>query len=144
MGLDSIGSNPVFPIFLNKLDYTYLINHLKLNIARKNYFFDIKVNVKLLGLINLLHKLNIIRRFVLITPFKYRIYTNWFDKQASILKLKNYNRALNPIRIKLQALTILNQHTYNSQLILSTSKGLLTHHEAIKAKVGGFLVCSIS
>lgn len=132
-----------FQVLMTQLNYTYLINHLKLNIARKNYFFDIKVNNKILKLIKVFHKLNIIRRFVLVTPYKYRIYTAWFDRYSSVLNLKNYSRASNPIRIKLQSLNILKTNTYNSYLILSTSKGILTHHEAISNKVGGFLICTI-
>ena len=143
MGLVSTGSNPVFPILMTNLDYAYFINHLKLNIARKNYFFDVKVNRKVTRLIKILYKLNVIRRFVIITPYKYRIYTSWFDRNSNALKLKNYSRALNPIRLKLRSLNILKFNTYNSYLILSTSKGLLTHQEAIKEKVGGFLICTI-
>ena len=132
-----------FQVLMTQLNYTYFINHLKLNIARKNYFFDIKVNNKILKLIKVLYKLNIIRRFVLITPYKYRIYTSWFDKHSSLLNLKNYSRTSNPIRIRLQSLNILKTNTHNSYLILSTSKGLLTHQEAIQYKVGGFLICTI-
>jgi len=132
-----------FQILMTQLNYTYLINHLKLNIARKNYFFDIKVNNKILKLIKVFYKLNIIRRFVLLTPYKYRIYTTWFDRYSSILNLKNYSRTSNPIRIRLNSLNILKTNTYNSYLILSTPKGILTHQEAIHYKVGGFLICII-
>jgi len=132
-----------FQFLVTQLNYTYLINHLKLNIARKNYFFDIKVNNKILKLIKVFYKLNIIRRFVLITPYKYRIYTTWFDRHTNVLNLKNYSRASNPIRVRLESLTILKTNTYNSYLILSTSKGILTHQEALYHKVGGFLICII-
>jgi len=54
-----------------------------------------------------------------------------------------YNRGSNRVYLHLSALRILTQQTYNTNLVLSTPKGLLTHQQAIKANVGGFLICSI-
>jgi ribosomal protein S8 len=54
-----------------------------------------------------------------------------------------YTRGYNRIQLQLGALRILTQQTYNTNLILSTSKGILTHQQAIKANVGGFLILSI-
>ena len=42
---------------------------------KENFFFEVIVNEKILKFINLLYKLNVIRRFVRVTPKKYRIYT---------------------------------------------------------------------
>jgi len=50
---------------------------------------------------------------------------------------------LNPIKLQLNSLKILKTQTFNSHLILNTSKGILTHKEAVTAKVGGTLICTI-
>jgi ribosomal protein S8 len=111
--------------------------------ARKNFFFDILVNAKLLNFISLLYKLNVIRKFIKITPKQYRIFTCWRDKHTTSVSIKLHSRSLNPIKLKLNSLRILKHQTFNSNLILNTSKGLLTHQEAINAKVGGTLICTL-
>jgi len=111
--------------------------------SRKNFFFDVNVNNNLLNFISLLYKLNVIRRFIKITPKTYRIFTSWRDKHSTSIFIKLHNRGLNPIKLKLASLQILTTQTFNSHLILNTSKGVLTHKEAINAKVGGTLICTI-
>jgi ribosomal protein S8 len=57
--------------------------------------------------------------------------------------IKVYSRAFNPIRISFKALLVLTTNTYASHLILNTPKGLITHREAIRHRVGGVLVAVI-
>lgn len=125
------------------VNYTFFINHLKINIAKKRYFFDVLTNAKILNLINVLYRINVVRRFVRLRGNKYRIYLTWFDKHSNPFTLKTVNRSHNFVRIKARSLKILANHTLTSHLILSTSKGLITHQEALKHKVGGFLICTI-
>jgi ribosomal protein S8 len=127
-----------------KLDYIYVINHLKLNIARKTYFFDIRVTRQILLFLKVLYNLNVIRRFVHTSNTTCRVYISWFGKTNNSLNLKLYSRSSSPIRIKLNSLKILRTNTYNSHLILNTSKGILTHQDAIKFGVGGLIICIIS
>jgi hypothetical protein len=56
------------------LNFVHFFNHLKLNIARKSFFFDIYINKPILTLIQILYKLNIIRRFTKLTLKTYRIF----------------------------------------------------------------------
>jgi len=56
------------------VNYTFFINHLKINIAKKRYFFDVLTNSKILNLITVLYRLNVVRRFVRLRGNKYRIY----------------------------------------------------------------------
>lgn len=58
-------------------------------------------------------------------------------------KITIYSRAFNPIRISFKALLVLTTNTYASHLILNTPKGLITHREAIRHRVGGILVAVI-
>jgi ribosomal protein S8 len=126
------------------LNFVHFFNHLKLTVARKAFFFDIFVNKNLLNLLNLLYKLNVIRRFSKITPKKYRIFPMWRDTYSTSTSIKLHYRALNPIKLNLKALYLLKMSTFNSHILLNTPKGVLTHNEAILARVGGTLICTIS
>lgn len=94
--------------------------------------------------IDLLYRLNFIRRYIRLTTKKYRIYTAWNGHMSTLNSIRVYRRAANPVRISLNALMILTTHTYASHLILNTSKGLITHREAIKRRTGGILVAIIN
>lgn len=126
-----------------QFNYSYLINHLKINTARRTYFFDIFVTPQVLSLLFILQELNVIRRFSRITQSKYRIFPSWSAKNPAYTRIKMFSRSTNPITIRWKALTILQHNTGNSSLILSTPKGLITHQEAIRQKTGGHLICLI-
>ena len=125
------------------LNFVHFFNHLKLNIARKSFFFDIHVNKNILNLIGLLYKLNVIRRFTKLNTKTYRIFPSWRDTYSTSTSIKVHYRSLNPIKLHLNSLHLLKIQTFNSHLLLNTPKGLLTHKEAILAKVGGTLICTI-
>lgn len=126
------------------MDYTFFVSHLKIHIARKNFFFDVIVNEKVLKFIDLLYRLNHIRRYVRLTAKRYRIYTAWNGHISTLNSIRIYRRAANPVRISLRALMILTTHTYASHLVLNTPKGLMTHREAIRRRVGGILVAIVN
>ena len=46
-----------------------------------------------------------------------------------------------PLKLSYKALLILKLYTFNSYMILSTDKGLMTHQEALKFRIGGHLIC---
>lgn len=133
----------MFPKYLVRLDYVFFANQLKINIARRNFFFETIVNEKILKFINLLYRLHIIRRFVRITTKRYRIYTAWIGQRSTLLRLRCYSRTFNPIRVSYKALLVLKSYTFNSYLILNTPQGLITHHEALSLRTGGVLICTI-
>ena len=125
------------------LNFVHFFNHLKLNIARKSFFFDICVNNSILTLLNILYKLNVIRRFTKLTLKTYRIFPTWRDTYSTSNSIKLHYRSLNPIKLSLKSLRLLKTHSFNSHILVNTSKGLLTHNEAIVAGVGGTLICTI-
>ena len=143
MGLESIGSSPMFPILMFKLDHIHFINHLKINTARRNFFFETIVNKKVLEFIRLIYRLNIIRRYIRLTNKTYRIYPAWSGCAAHFKSIKCYRPNNNPIIVSYKALLILQNHTGVSDIILSTPRGILTQREAIKFRTGGILMCMI-
>lgn len=126
-----------------QLNFVYFFNHLKLNIAKKAFFFDIHVNTSLVKLIDILYKLNVIRRFTKLTSKTYRIFPSWRDTYSTSVSIKLHYKSLNPVKLNLSSLRILTTETFNSHLLLNTPKGILTHKDAISAKVGGTLICTI-
>lgn len=143
MGLDSIGSSPMFPTFLLKINYIYLINHLKLNIAKRNYFFDIKVTSSVRQMLYILYSLGLVRRFCRLRENLYRVYPTWSAASSAYRHIKVYSHTKNPLKIKLKALRILKQSTGCSNLILNTPKGIITHQQALRLNTGGHLLCVI-
>lgn len=142
MGLDSIGSSPMFPNIL-MMNYVFFSNHLKIAIAQRNFCFNVHVNEKVLKFIHIFRKLNIIRRLIKLGPKTYRIYIPWYNNHPRLKSLKFYSLGAHPLRLSHASLLLLNTHTHNSHIILSTSRGLLTHREALKYHLGGILICIV-
>ena len=143
MGLDSIGSSPMLPNYLLKLNYVYFINHLKLNIAKQNFFFDIIVTPSVKQMLHIFYTLGIVRRFHRLQSTRYRVYPGWSSSSLLYRRVKVYSHTKNPLKISVKALSVLKQSTGCSSLILSTSKGVITHQEALRLRLGGQLICII-
>ena len=132
----------MFPNML-MMNYVYFANHLKMAIARRNFVFSIAINEKVLRLMRMFLKINIIRRIEKLTPKTYRIYISWYNNHTRLKSLVFYSLGAHPLRLSHAALLLLNTHTHNSHVILSTSRGLLTHREALKYRLGGIIVCIV-
>ena len=90
----------MFPTTMLRLDYSFFYNQLKINIARRSYFFDTIVNVKVLKFIQLLYKLGYIRRYLQTSPKKYRIFPNWVSGRSTLSHVRFYQKK-NSFEIKL-------------------------------------------
>lgn len=133
----------MFPSLMLRLDHIHFINHLKINVARRTFVFKTIINRKVLEFIKLLYSLKIIRKYYKITSKVYRIYPNWVHYSPVVKNIKCYRPNNNPIRISYKALLVLQMNSGASHIILHTPRGLLTHQEAIKNRVGGILVCTL-
>ena len=89
----------------------------------------------------ILLELNVIRRYLPITKYKYRIFPSWSAHAPTYRKIKVYGRSVSPIRLSYKALATIQQIILNSVLILQTPHGLLTHKSALKRKTGGKVIC---
>jgi len=72
------------------------------------------------------------------------VYPNHTLLSDSNLRLVIFNKNADHLTITLNALKIINLASGASSYILKTDKGLLTHQDAIKHKVGGVLLCLIN
>ena len=125
-----------------RLDYTFFINQLKINLAQKSFFFDTITNLKVLNFIKLLYKLGVVRRYLKVSSKKYRIFPNWVGNRSTLALIKFFQKKT-PIKLSYKALKLLNLYTFSSYILLNTDNGLLTHNEALQRRKGGQLVCII-
>jgi ribosomal protein S8 len=106
------------------------------------------VTRKILPILQLLVKLNIVRRFYFLPTVnhfekKVRVFPFYNKMQTITSNLSLHFRKAHPIAIKLQALKLLNKTIGGSSLILNTSNGLLTHRDALEQGVGGVLIYTV-
>jgi len=124
--------------------YSHAINQLKFILARKSLSGTFQYTVKVHNLLKLFKSLNLIRRFYVTQGDKIRLYPSYSKRRRVNVQIKLYYKNKTPLRLGYQALRILHMSTGHSYFILETSKGLMTHHEALKLRIGGFLVCFIN
>lgn len=122
------------------------LSQLRINIAKKNLFFKISISKQELQMMKLLTTRGIIRRYFklhsdLVDRDLYLIYPNHTRRDNGNLRLVLFSKNADQISLTLQSLKIINLASGASSFILKTNKGLLTHQEAIKYKVGGILLC---
>lgn len=106
------------------------------------------VTRRILPILQLLVKLNIIRRFYFLPTTssfekKVRVFPFYNKLQTITSNISLHFRKAHPISIKLQALKLLNKTLGGSSLILNTPQGLLTHREALLQGVGGILIYTV-
>ena len=141
MGLESTGSNPVFP---NIFSYVQLFNNYKIAAARNVYFFKIKHTNVILKVLRLFKELGLVKRFYT-TPAKLiYVFPTFFHKKVYKFYFRLYARETAPILVSYKALRILKKTTYLSTMLLETDKGILTHQSALGFKRGGKLIAIIN
>lgn len=139
-----MGSNPMFPIMTpHHNSLMYFLNHFKIATAKKNLYFDIYITKRSFSIFQIFYKLNLIRRFVKLTATKYRIYPTYTLSKLTPRKIKTYLKSSHYLTISFKILQLLNLNLPSSYIILETSKGIITHKEALNYKVGGRLLLCI-
>lgn len=122
---------------------SYLLAHL--NLAFKQKRFEIFVpNTKMIGnALLLLFKLGYINSYIFINSKQIKICLKYNEHgQSAIRQISRISRPGARVYISYKELAVNwsrlnNLNNVYQAIILSTSKGILTHHNAIKRKVGG-------
>lgn len=145
MDLTSAGSSPVFPIIYYN-SYSFLINHLNLLCSTKRRWSLIKYNKKTLNLLKIFKKLGFVSSFLIISSSKklLKISPFFYRKHIFFSSVKLISTPSKVFTVKSKTLTILNRSLGGTIIILETSRGLITHKEAIKLKIGGRLLCVLN
>jgi small subunit ribosomal protein S8 len=142
-----MGSSPVFPIILKNESNSYLISHINLALSKKLSSSTIIFSNKILSLVRILYKFGCIYKFNIFTKNnkKFIKFTCFFYKNKPFFKgIRLISTSSRKYYISLKALMIVHKSLNSSILILSTPKGIISHYEAIKMRVGGLLLCILN
>lgn len=145
MGLKSTGSNPVFPKMNSKTNST-LTSNINLAFSRRsinnkfrftnNSYYVLKC-LRSLGLINSLS-------LIFIKGIRYIRFSLFLYKSNSFFyKIKNVSTSTKRYYTSLKSLQLMNTYLKASTVLLSTPRGILTHREALKLRVGGVILFAV-
>ncbi len=143
MDLNSVGSNPAFPIiYINS--YSLLINHINLLLRTKKRYTLLKYTKKSIYLILIFKKVGLINTYIVLNNKHIKISVNIFKKSHFYKGVKLISTSSKVFNINYKSLFLLTKSLNETLLILETSKGLLTSKEALKHRIGGKLLCILS
>jgi ribosomal protein S8 len=122
---------------------SFLVNHIKMNSAKKNLKFELLYTKKIFLFLKFLKSINYIYKFNVFLKKKklyIMIFLYYFNRLSFVKNFKIISKPLKNYFISFSSLLLLTKRTSNSIYILSTSKGFLTHTEAIHQRTGGILL----
>lgn len=126
--------------------HAYTINHVNITLSRKRLYTKIRYTKKTIQLIHILHKIGFLKNYLVQKIHKRKIisFTIFFYKNTAYYHhIRLVSTQSKKFFISLNALRKLQYSTKNSIFLLSTSLGIITHHEALERNIGGLLLCSI-
>lgn len=139
----SMGSNPVFPTIIFNYNISLIANLININRLRKQLTFKVIFSKKNINIIKIFKKINLIYKFSIISlnNINYIKINLYYFKNK---KISNYFKIIStPSKkffISYQALRLLAKKTGKSVFLISTSRGILTHEEALQQKTSGYLL----
>lgn len=117
------------------------LNAVKITTLYNKKGFIIEKNKNNIDFLKVLLKINIIK-FIKINNDKIYVHINYIDNKPVFKNITNLFKPGYKLYISLKNLKKLS-FKYNSIMVLSTSKGILTNFEAIKNNVGGLLIMKV-
>ena len=149
MDLKSTGSNPVFPIILCN-SYAYTINHLNLTTTKKLFKVKIINTKKSLSLIKALNSVGCVNKYLIINSNDKSKTSSYIYLSIPFYKTIPFFKSVRLIstpskhhHVSLKGLKLMSIPLNSSILILSTPKGIITHSQALKYRLGGRILCII-
>lgn len=145
----SVGSSPASPS-LPYYTNAYVINHLNILLSRKQKCIQIILTKKTLRLVRSFYKNAVIKNYIIIEKSfkskktKYIRFNGLFFKNEPYFK--GARLVSTPSRkhtISLRGLMLLRRISGTSIIILETSRGIISHLDAIRLGVGGLILCVI-
>lgn len=114
--------------------------------SQKKLSLTIVYSRKAILLLKLLYSIGAIQNYYLLNDkgvkqkTLIKIYVTFYKKLPLTKYFKLMSRPSRTFHISYAALRILQKKTYSSVYFLSTSIGLITHHDAVKLRIGGNLI----
>lgn len=130
----------------------FVTNHINFALSRKRLRTTFKISKRGLRLIKVLFNVGCIHNYILFKrPINKQTHNLFIRFTILFYKGKPFFRGVRLVtkpslkyNISLKALQVIDSTLRASIFILSTSKGIITHHEAIRYKIGGLLLCVLS
>lgn len=131
--------------FLQTNQYSYLLSQLKLGSQSRRYHFEVRVSTALKPLLLILQRINVIRRFhrVSVGSDLYRVFPTYSRYRRNTRTLRTYCKKRGRVALSLKSLRLLNFNSPHSYYIVETSKGVMTHKDALRFQQGGLLLAII-
>ena len=122
--------------------YAYIFNQLQISAKGRRYSFNVRLTKAIKPVLRLLQALNVVRRFHRFAKGSniYRVFPTYSRFRKSGRTLRVYTSKRGRVTLSYQSLRLLNFNCPNSYYILETSKGIITHKDAIRHKQGGLLL----
>lgn len=139
----SMGSNPVFPNISNYYNLSIISNLINIHKLQKSLTFKILYSQKNLNIVKIFKNINLIYQYSLIRKNNINyilINLNFFNTKKIGTNLKIISKPSKKVYISYTALRILAKRTGRSIFLISTTNGIITHHEALKYKLSGVVV----
>jgi ribosomal protein S8 len=132
----------VFPTIYN-YNFSYLKNQISINKLHQNLSFNIIFNKKNLVFLKFLKRFNIIHKFIIIKKNNlicFKVYIHYYKLKPLLPIFNILSKPSKKFLISYQALKLLHKRSGSSIFIVSTSRGVVPHLDAIKHKTGGFII----
>lgn len=148
MGLRSVGSNPTFSN-IAYLPYISIVNNLNLILSKKKLKSSVRFSIKNYRLVKTLARVGIIQNYLLIFSKKnnqllIKFNASFYKNKPFFSSIKLVSTNSKTFFISLVALKKLVSFSSSTIYILNTSRGLISHFEALKYQLGGIIFCIIS
>jgi ribosomal protein S8 len=124
----------------------YVNNQINLNLNHHTFTASLRFSIKTLKYVEFLKNIHYVSNFSIISSNnRQQIMLTFFQTKFNrfkfpYCKIKIISTNSYKTRISYKALLLLRHRTGNSLFLLLTSHGFLTHHQAIAAKTGGFVL----
>ena len=128
-------------IYLNS--YSDFLNQFLLCAFKKRLYSEMRLTTRSKQLARLFLTLNLLRRVKKVHSGLWRFFPTYGRVRRHSRIVKVYNLTSSKKVLSLRALQILNINCPFSYYVIETNRGIMTHKDALKHKLGGFLICVI-
>lgn len=146
-GSKEYGFEPRVPNNMYYNSSSLVTNHVNLALSKNSPKSNIIYTKKIFSYFRSISSLGVVNNFFLVSKSKknYIRFSVFFYKNVSFFyKVKHVSTPSKKFYITLKALKTLTTTLKSTTIILSTSKGLLTHREALRKKIGGIILFVVS
>ena len=124
--------------------YSYLVNSINIQASHKTLKITIHYSRKALILLRTLYTLGSVGNYYLSQNTKKEKFLNIYPTYYNLLPLSKHFKMLSTpshtLFISHKALRLLNKRVGGASYLISTPRGILTHRQALKKKIGGAII----